>query len=135
MRLFSLLLLLCLPALAEDAYEQAPIHYTATQPNDAATRLERLQELGKATIQRGSHWTVLRSLLQHFKISEASQVMVFSKTSKQNDRISPATPRVIYFNDETYVGYALGGEMEVAAIDPKLGPVFYLADPDNESDA
>jgi hypothetical protein len=134
MRLTCLLILLSVTAWADDAYEQAPIHYTATAPDDAATRLERLQEQGKAAIQRGSHWTVLHSLLQHFKIAEASQVMVFSKTSKQNDRIGPATPRVIYFNDESYVGYSVGGQMEIATIDATLGPIFYLADPDTAED-
>lgn len=132
MRFFSILLLLCIPGLAEDAYEQAPIHYTATQPDDAVTQLQQLQDLGKVTLQRGSPWTVLRSLLQHFQISEASQVMAFSKTSKQSDRISPATPRVIYFNDDAYIGYARGGDIEVATLDAKLGPIFYLADPATE---
>lgn len=128
-----LLLLALLPPLlagAEDAYEQAPIFYSATRPNDAAMRLERLQEQGKASIDRSTHWTALHSLLKHFGIPESSQVMVFSKTSKQNDLISPATPRVIYFGDEAYVGYSVGGAMEVSTIDPKLGPIFYLADPD-----
>ena len=128
-----LLLLSLLPlfsAGAEDAYEQAPIFYSESRPDDAAMRLERLQEKGKASIDRSTHWAALHSLLKHFSIPESSQVMVFSKTSKQNDRISPATPRVIYFGDEAYVGYSVGGAMEVATIDPKLGPVFYLADPD-----
>jgi hypothetical protein len=36
---------------------------------------------------------------------------------------------VVYFGDNAYVGYCLGGAIEVATIDPKLGPIFYLLDP------
>lgn len=133
LRLFSL----CLVALvvqgtslrAEDEFENAPIYYSETRPNDAATALEKAQEQGKVKIDRTDDWAVLRDLLKHFKIPESSQVMVFSKTSKQNDRISPATPRVVYFGDNAYVGYCLDGEIEVSVVDPKLGPIFYLANP------
>ena len=117
---------------AESEYENAPINYSATTPHDAAQALEKAQEQGKVKLDRTDDWAVLHSLLKQFHIPEASQVMVFSKTSKQNDRISPATPRVVYFGDNAYVGYCLGGAMEVSVIDPKLGPVFYLADPQTE---
>ena len=113
----------------EDDYENAPIFYSDTRPNDAAVALEKAQEQGKVKIDRADDWAVLKGLLKQFKIPEASQVMVFSKTSKQNDRISPATPRVVYFGDNAYVGYCLGGAIEVSVVDPKLGPIFYLADP------
>ena len=130
-RFLSLLLLLCLPvlALAEDPYEQAPIHYSSTKPKDAVQALERLMRLGKVRIDRSDGWSVLRGVLEKLKVPVESQVLVFSKTSKQNDRISPQTPRAVYFNDNAYVGYSLGGSIEVAAIDPLLGPVFYLLDP------
>src|SRR5262249_23483644 len=49
-----------------------------------------------------------------------------SKTSMQRDRISPRTPRAVYFNDEVYLGFCrLGEVMEVAVPDAKLGTVFY----------
>jgi len=133
MKLHALFLCLALPPLlclrAEDPYEQAPIFYSQTQPRDAAQRLEKLMREGKADVDRTDAWTVLRDLLRHLQIPEESQVMVFSKTSKQNDRIHPQTPRVVYFGDEAYIGYCLGGSIEVAALDPRLGPVFYLLDP------
>ncbi len=125
----SLFCLAAAIARAENEYENAPIYYSDTAPNDAATRLEKQQREGKVKIDRTDDWAVLRGLLKQFNIPEQSQVMVFSKTSKQNDRISPATPRVVYFGDNAYVGYCLGGMMEVSVIDPKLGPIFYLADP------
>jgi hypothetical protein len=128
-----LILSLCsTPLLAEDEYENAPIRYSDTEPNDATQRLERLLAAGKVKIDRTDAWTVLRDVMKQFDIPRESQVMVFSKTSKQNDRISPQTPRVVYFNDNAYVGYCLGGSIEVATIDPKLGPIFYVLDPYEE---
>lgn len=127
--------LLCLALAAplclrgEDPYEQAPIFYSQTQPRDPAQRLEKLMRAGKARVDRTDAWSVMRDLMRHLRIPEESQVMVFSKTSKQNDRIHPQTPRVVYFGDEAYIGYCLGGSIEVAAVDPRLGPVFYLLDP------
>jgi hypothetical protein len=117
---------------AEDEYENAPIRYSDTTPNDATQRLESLMAAGKVKIDRTDAWTVLRDVMKQFDIPQESQVMVFSKTSKQNDRISPQTPRVVYFGDNAYVGYCLGGSIEVATIDPKLGPIFYLLDPYEE---
>ena len=121
-----------LPLHAEDEYESAPIRYSDTTPNDATQQLEHLMAAGKVKIDRTDAWTVLRDVMQQFDIPKESQVMVFSKTSKQNDRISPQTPRVVYFGDNAYIGYCLGGSIEVATIDPKLGPIFYLLDPYEE---
>ena len=43
--------------------------------------------------------------------------------------ISPATPRAIYFNDAVYVEWVQGGPaIEISAVDPKLGAVFYTVD-------
>jgi hypothetical protein len=135
MKCIRLLLFLALPALvqAEDEYEQAPIHYSETQPRDATQALEKMLLAGKVKIDRTDAWSVLHGVLKCFGIPEESQVMVFSKTSKQNDRINPQAPRVIYFSDDAYVGYSVGGSIEVSTIDPKLGPIFYLLDPEVEA--
>ena len=56
----------------------------------------------------------------------SSQVLVFSKTSLQVSRISPRTPRAVYFNDDVYVGWVQrGGVVELSAADPVLGGTFY----------
>lgn len=123
----ALLMPLCLRA--DEPYEQAPIFYSETEPQDPAQRLEKLMRAGKVKVDRTDAWTVMRDLMLHLGIPEESQVMVFSKTSKQNDRIHPQTPRVVYFGDEAYIGYCLGGSIEVATVDPRLGPIFYLLDP------
>ena len=114
---------------AENEYEYAPISYSDTAPKDAAQTLERRLLAGKVKIDRRDAWSVLHGVMKEFGIPVESQVMVFSKTSKQNDRISPQTPRVVYFGDNAYVGYCLGGAIEVSTIDPVLGPIFYLLDP------
>src|SRR5262249_46626920 len=59
-------------------------------------------------------------------ISPDSQMLVFSKTSNQASRISPEVPRAVYFTDDVAAGYVPGGpSLEVAAVDPNQGPVFY----------
>lgn len=68
----------------------------------------------------------LPGLLDRLGISSDSQALVFSKTSFQADRISPRNPRAIYFNDEVAVGWVRGSaSLEVAAIDPRAGAIFY----------
>ncbi|TDU81858.1 hypothetical protein EI77_01170 [Prosthecobacter fusiformis] len=129
MRLLILIVLLPLLCSAEDEYELPPIRYSETQPHDPVQDLMKKLQSSQAPLNRTDVWTVIEDLMRHFEIPPESQVLVFSKTSKQNDRITPQTPRVIYFGDETYLGYTLGGSIEVAAVDPKLGPVFYLMEP------
>ncbi len=125
--------LISLPASADEDYELAPIHYSSTPPKDAAQALGQRWQRGEVSIDRSSGWTVLRAVLKQLNIPLESQVMVFSKTSKQNDLIGPHHPRVIYFSDDAYVGYSVGGSLEVSAIDPRLGPIFYLLDPQVEA--
>jgi hypothetical protein len=60
-------------------------------------------------------------------------VLVFSKTSFQNDLISPRTPRAVYFGDEAYIGSIPGAPIvEITSMDPERGPVFYTLDQDAE---
>ena len=55
-----------------------------------------------------------------------SQIVVFSKTSLQRDRITPSNPRAIFFNDSMAVAWMRGGFIEVAVQDPQQGGVFYM---------
>jgi hypothetical protein len=53
-------------------------------------------------------------------------VLVYSKTSLQFPMIRAATPRAIYFNDDTYVAWVQNSELlEIATMDADRGAVFY----------
>ena len=113
--------------------ERDPIHYSTATPRNAVTRLqERLAE-GKSTLDFEPGRGYLRSVLRELDVPESSQVLVFSKTSLQRDRISPRTPRAIYFNDDVMVGFCLRGEvMEISAADDEIGTAFYTLDQSRE---
>jgi len=98
---------------------------------DPAVALQRRLDSGEVKLSYDPKFGYLRSLLQNLKIPESSQTLVFAKSSFQLDHISPQSPRALYFNDEVYVGYVPTGPIiEIAAEDPKLGPVFYTIDRD-----
>jgi hypothetical protein len=71
----------------------------------------------------------LKSVLEALKISPDSQVLPFTRSSLQFDRISPATPRAIYFNDDVAVGAVHpGGLIEIIVNDRRGGIAFYTMD-------
>ena len=102
--------------------------YFERQPDNAVTALgERLSD-GSVTLDyaREGLGGYLSSLLHQLDINVDSQVMVFSKTSLQRDRISPRLPRALYFNDEVAVGYLPGTDfLELAVVDGVRGAAFY----------
>src|SRR5580704_10634067 len=95
--------------------------------SDSIAHLEKQLESGKAKLDDApGGWGYLPTILKQLDINIDSQVLVFSRTSIQNTHISPRTPRAIYFNDDTAVGFVQNGEvLELSAIDPKQGAVFY----------
>jgi hypothetical protein len=116
-------------ARAQYDYEQAPIHYATAVVDEPVSRLADRLEEGNAQLERDARGDYLKSLLATLKVPESSQVLVFSKTSFQRDRISPQTPRALYFNDDVYVGWVPGSDLlEVTAFDAEIGPVFYTMD-------
>lgn len=116
-------------ASAGDEYDLPPINYASTAPRDAVAALRQRLAAGEARLDYESGHGYLKSLLKALSIGADTQVLVFSKTSFQIRRISPATPRAIYFNDDVYVGWVPGGDViEISTVDPKLGGVFYTLD-------
>lgn len=113
-------------ALAQNVpdYEQPPVSYSATRPADAAARLQVRLETGELKLA-GDEREILRTVLRELQVPVESQIVVFSKTSLQRGRIRPDQPRALYFSDSVYVGWVPGGLIEIAAVDPQLGPVFY----------
>lgn len=111
-----------------EPYELPPINYSDTKPHDAVTRLQTAVAAGQIKLD-GTDRQVVHDLLRVLRVPEATQMLVFSKTSFQKDLIGPRHPRALYFTDDCYVGWVPGGLVEIAAIDPVLGPVFYSFDP------
>ena len=98
----------------------------AASATDAVADLQRRLDSGEAKLTFEPGRGYLRSLLQNLKIPESSQTLVFAKSSFQLDHISPQSPRALYFNDDVYVGYVpTGPVIEIAAMDARLGPIFY----------
>lgn len=96
---------------------------------DPVARLEKRLEKGEVKLEYQPRLGYLQSVLKNLGVNADSQLLVFSKTSSQNDRISPATPRALYFSDDVSVGYVQDGRfLELAALDPKQGVVFYALD-------
>jgi hypothetical protein len=106
-----------------------PIKYSTAPANNVVERLRSELDSSKVSISRDPKKGYLPQLLKAFDVPVSSQVLVFSKTSLQRHRISPGTPRALYFNDDVYVGYCQQGDvLEVSAVDPQLGTVFYTVD-------
>jgi hypothetical protein len=113
-------------ALQTDDSEDAAIRYSAATPADAIARLQQQIDKGQVTLKYDPARGYLPSVLQQLRVPVSSQTLVYSKTSFQRDRISPQTPRALYFNDQVYVGWVKGGSvLELASVDPQLGAVFY----------
>ena len=118
-------------ALGQLPYESEypVIEYATRQPSNAIARLQREIDAGEAKLTFDAENGYLVSLLDQLDIDVSSQMLVFSKTSFQVDRIAPETPRALYFNDNVYVGWLQNGDvMEISAMDPDLGIVFYTLD-------
>ncbi len=114
-----------------DAYENEPINYSTAPVDDPVARLQERLDQGQARLQHDPGHGYLASVLRELSIPASSQVLVFSKTSFQRDRISPAAPRALYFNDSTYIGWVQGGEVvEVASVDSRQGTIFYTLSQD-----
>ena len=92
---------------------------------DAVARLRQKIDSGAVTLTFDPKTGYLSSLLTNLNIPVSSQVLVFSKSSAQMSGISPARPRAVYFNDDTYVGWVQEGGLELTPVDPKAGPLFY----------
>ena len=105
------------------------IKYGTTPLHDAVSALQKKLNEGSARLGYHSDLGYLPGLLKALNVPVSSQTLVFSKTSFQAPRISPHTPRALYFNDTVSIGYVKGGDVvEISSLDPKQGVVFYTLD-------
>ncbi len=113
------------------SYEDEPINYLKARVDDPVARLQKKIDRGECTPSRDDRTGYLKWVLDALDIPVSSQTLVFSKTSFQLAKISPRTPRALYFNDSTYIGYVKGGDViELSTVDPCQGAVFYLLSQD-----
>jgi len=112
-----------------DADEQI-IQYHATKGlEDPVALLQRRLAEGNVTLQFETNHGYLPALLRTLQVPISSQGLVFSKTSSQGEHCNPQTPRAVFFADDVYVGWVPGGPViDLAAVDPKRGPIFYTLD-------
>ncbi|MGZ8901761.1 MAG: hypothetical protein ACXW3Z_16840 [Limisphaerales bacterium] len=113
----------------------APHHYYDREANDRFAQLQREIEASRVMLDRSGEKAFLTSLLAALEIPASSQMLVFSTTSLQLSLITPANPRALYFNEDTYLGFIPGGKIEIVSIDPDLGGVFYILDIPKSSSA
>ena len=107
-------------------FEEEPIDYNHAAATGAVAQLQKRIDTGATALKHDEAYGYLLALLDELKVPKSSQMLVFSKTSLQRHRINPRTPRAIYFGDDAYVGSCQKGDiLEVTAVDPQLGSVFY----------
>jgi hypothetical protein len=105
---------------------QSPIAYDSMPSHDIVATLDTQLAAGRTHLEFRGSSGYLSSVLDSLHMSRASQALVFSETSAQAEHINPRNPRAVYFNDVAAVGWVRGTDtLEVAALDPRLGYVFY----------
>ncbi|MDB6064088.1 MAG: hypothetical protein JWR26_296 [Pedosphaera sp.] len=121
---------LCLAAFGQSVLgpsEERIIQYeAATNLQDPVAMLQRLLASGKARLDFDPARGYLPSLLKALDVRQSSQALVFSRSSSQADQTSPHSPRAVYFSDQVSLGWVpKGTNIDLIAIDPRVGPVFY----------
>jgi hypothetical protein len=98
-------------------------------PADRVTRLNEALTRGERALQRDPRTGYLRPVLEALGVPADSQLLVFSKTGVQRAYTGPRNPRALYFDQSVAVAYVPGAPLlEVAALDPGQGVVFYTLD-------
>ena len=107
--------------------EYPAIGYGTVRPSERIAKLQAELDQGVRTIDFDDTDGYLAAVLEALDIDPASQLLVFSKTSINKTHILPSRPRAIFFNDDAYVAIVPGsGMLEIATMDPQLGPVFFI---------
>jgi len=129
------LLLLAAWAIADDLedtfyipLDHPAIQYDQQPANDPVALLNKRLQAGQVKLTASPNGLgYLPAVLKELGINVDSQMLVFSKTSTQNDKISPRTPRAIYFNDDVSVGFVRDSDvLELTALDPRQGVRNYV---------
>ena len=110
-------------------FEEDTIGYSRTLSSGPVAKLQSRINKGEVVLKRDAAYGYLLSVLENLHAARSSQMLVFSKTSFQRERIDPKHPRALFLGDDVYVGYVPGSPLlEISEADPKLGAVFYTLD-------
>jgi hypothetical protein len=102
------------------------LSYAEERNEDAVAELHAALASGERELRWNEQHGWLPALLAAWDVPIASQVLVFSKTSFQNEFIATSSPRAIYFSDSISIAWVPNAPvMEVMTIDPVQGPTFY----------
>ncbi|MEY2599969.1 MAG: hypothetical protein RLZZ142_2228, partial [Verrucomicrobiota bacterium] len=116
-------------------YDSEPVLYSKSTPQDAISRLQKQlkDDPAKGWLPFDPKFGYLPALLERLQVPVSSQMLVFSKTSLQRQQIRPDNARALFFSDDVYIGFIPGASvLEVAAVDPQLGAVFYTVNQDKD---
>lgn len=107
-------------------YGREPVDYFGTETNDAVSKLQGLLASGETQLIADDRFGYLLSVLERLNVPLESQLLVYSKTARAPDQVSPQTPRAVFFNDEVSVAWIPDSrELEITAVDPVKGVNFY----------
>jgi hypothetical protein len=105
------------------------IAYSDNASNDVAGELARRVDAGTARLPFDKNSGYLMAVLDALHVPAETQALIFSKTSLQAHYISPANPRAIYYSDDVSVAFIRNAPLlEISALDPRQGMVFYLVE-------
>ncbi|MBI2924662.1 MAG: hypothetical protein HYY24_03035 [Verrucomicrobia bacterium] len=113
-------------AIAQTPFGDGLADYSKTEDTSSVARLQQRLDQGEARLGFNPFYGYLLDVLNELKVSPCSQLLVFSRSSAQREAISTTTTRAVYFNEQTYITWIPGSPtLEISAVDPKLGAVFY----------
>jgi hypothetical protein len=110
-------------------FDEDTIAYSKTKSSGPVAKLQERMDRGEVQLKRDADYGYLLPILEALGVKKSSQMLVFSKTSFQRERIEPKHPRAIFLSDDVYVGFIPGSPLiEASEVDPKLGGIFYTFD-------
>lgn len=109
-------LMVAAPSVADDATASNAVEALQRRLDSGALKLAWSDD-GKSYVP---------DLLKALRIPSDSQLLVFSASSLQYDRINPETPRAIYYQDDIALGMVQNGRaIELIVSDRNSGVAFY----------
>jgi hypothetical protein len=107
-------------------FGREPVDYFSTETSDAVAKLQWQLTSGESRLNADDRFGYLLEVLERLNVPQESQLLVYSKTARSPDLVSPQTPRAIFFNDEVSVAWIPESrELEITAVDPVKGINFY----------